>query len=265
MRHLLLIILLISLSATSGCSWFSKTGLDGDKDSDADKWSQGKLYKEAKDALNAGSWHKSIEYYEKLQARHPFGADSEQAQLDLAYAYYKEEEPVSAVAACERFMKLNPNHPHVDYAYYLKGLANFSQGKGLAERFLPVDATQRDQAAAMKSFEDFEDLTKRFPRSEYVEDAQKRMMYLRNILAQHEVHVANYYMRRGAYVAAANRARYVIENYERAPAVPEALMIMAKAYRILELDELSADALRVLESNFPNHPGLEEVRAITLR
>jgi outer membrane protein assembly factor BamD len=236
-----------------------------DSGSDPEKWSQEKLYKEAKAALADRGWQKAVQYYEKLQARHPFGAHAQQAQLDLAYAYYKEEEPVSAVAACDRFIKLNPNHPHVDYAYYLKGLANFSQGKGLAERFLPVDASQRDQAAAMTSFEDFEELTKRFPQSEYVTDAQKRMMYLRNILAQHEVHVARYYMRRGAFVAAANRARYVVENYGRSPAVPDALVIMAKAYRILELNELSEDALRVLQTNFPTHPGLQEVRSVTLR
>ncbi len=265
MRQLILFIFIIATSLNAGCSLFSSKSDDRDSGSDADKWSQQKLYKEARDAVKDGTWNKAVEYYEKLQARHPFGEHSQQAQLDLAYAYYKQDEPGSAVAACDRFIKLNPNHPHVDYAYYMKGLANFSQGKGLTERFLPIDASQRDQAAAMKSFEDFEELTKRFPRSQYMPDAQKRMMYLRNILAQHEVHVANYYMRRGAFVAAANRARYVVENYGRSPAVPEALVIMAKAYRILELDELSEDALRVLQTNFPAHPGLQEVRKVTLR
>jgi outer membrane protein assembly factor BamD len=236
-----------------------------DEEDIPDSWTPDKLYQEGKAAMDAGSYNKATEHFGKLLARHPFGKHSQQAQLDLAYSQYKNDEGAAAVASCDRFIKLYPNHSHVDYAYYLRGLSNFNQGKGLTERFLPIDASQRDQAAALKSFEDFSELTKRYPDSKYVNDARLRMTYLRNILAQHEVHVANYYMRRGAYIAAANRARYVVENYQRAPAVPEALVIMAKAYRILELDDLSRDALRVLQTNYPQHAGIQEVKEVELR
>lgn len=256
MRIVYLIVILITLSA---CSLFSEKE-DETKDVPA-----GKLYKEAKEALKSQNYTKATELYEKLQARQPFGVFAQQAQLDLAYAYYKNDEPASAVAACDHFIKLYPTHPRVDYAYYLKGLANFNQGKGLAERYLPIDASQRDQAAALKSFQDFTELVRRFPKSRYVEDAQKRMTYLRNLLAQHEVNVADYYMRRGAYVAAVNRARYVVENYQGAPVMPEALVIIAKAYRILEIQDLAEDALRVLELNYPDHPGIKEARGVRLK
>ena len=256
MRIITLTLIMLFLS---GCSIF------GDEKDDLEKLSAEELFSEAKDALESGYYTKAVEHYEKLLARYPFGKHSQQAQLDLAYAYYKSDEPESAVAAADRFIKLYPNQRHVDYAYYLRGLANFNQGKGLTERYLPVDPSQRDQGAAMKSFQDFSALVHRFPKSKYLPDAQKRMIYLRNLMAQHEVHVANYYMRRGAYVAAANRARYVVENYQRSPAMPEALVIMAKAYRILDMKDLSDDALRVLELNYPDHPGIEEVKSVRLR
>lgn len=255
-----LLCLFLPLVLLSGCAIFG----DEQEDETAD-WSAEQLYTEAKESLNSEYYSKAIEYYEKLLARYPFGVYAQQGQLDLAYAYYKSDETASAVAACERFIKLNPDHPHVDYAYYLRGLANFHQGKGLTERFLPIDASQRDQAAALKAFQDFSELVQRFKQSRYVKDARQRMIYLRNTLAQHEVNVAHYYMRRGAYVAAANRARYVVENYQRAPAMPEALMLMVKAYRVLELDPLADDALRVLELNYPGYRGIDEVRGVSLK
>lgn len=270
MRKILPFLILIALFV-GGCSWFSDTKeptrdtTPETKKDETEDWTAEKLYSDAKKDLDSGYYSKAIELYEKLQARHPFGTFSQQAQLDLAYAYYKSDEPASAVAACERFIKLYPKQPHVDYAYYLKGLANFNQNKGLTERYLPIDPSQRDQGAAMKSFEDFSELVKRFPNSRYVEDARQRMIHLRNLLAQREVDIARYYMRRGAYVAAANRARYVVEHYQRAPIVPDALAVMAKAYRILELNELSDDALRVLELNDPKHPGIAEVKNLKLK
>lgn len=239
--------------------------LFGDKKDAIEDWSEDKLYSEAKNALQSEYYERAIEYYERLQTRYPFGDFSKQAQLDLAYAYYKAEETASAVAACERFVKLYPTNPHVDYAYYLKGLANFSQGKGLTERFLPIDPSQRDPGASMQSFRDFTELTKRFPTSRYVRDARKRMMYLRNILAQHEVNVANFYVRRGAYLAAANRALYVVENYQQAPAMPEALALLVRAYKVMQLDELASGALRVLERNYPNHPSAPEVSKLVVK
>ncbi len=256
MRQLQIILVCVLLA---GCSFFSS------KDDEIENWSAERLYDEGKDALDSDYFTRAIELYEKLQARYPFGRYAQQAQLDLAYAYYKQEESASAIAACDRFIKLYPTHSNVDYAYYLKGLSNFNQGKGFAQRFLPVDSAQRDPGAALQSFRDFTELVKRFPHSRYVADAQQRMMYLRNVLAQHEVNVANYYMRREAYVAAANRARHVVENYQRVPVMPEALLIMVKAYRVLELNDLADDALRVLELNYPNHPELSEARAIVVR
>ena len=157
-------------------------------------------------------------------------------------------------------MKLNPTHPSMDYAFYLRGLINFNTGKGAIERHLARDASQRDPGASLKAFNDFSELIKRFPDSRYVADSQLRMRFLRNILAQHEVNVANWYMRRGAFVAAANRARYVVENYQQTPAMPAALVLLAKAYKVLQLDDLSADALRVLELNYPDDPGIEAVK-----
>jgi outer membrane protein assembly factor BamD len=236
-----------------GCAWFGK-----DQDVTKD-WSAAQLYAAAKDRLRNSDYDKAIDYYEKLEARYPFGTHSQQAQLDIAYAYYKFDEPSLAVSAAERFIKLHPRHPNVDYAYYIKGLANFVKTGGIVERFVPKDYSKRDTGAAERAFEDFNELTRRFPNSRYAEDAAQRMLFLKNTLAQHEIHVAKYYLERGAYVAAANRARFVVENYQRTPAIPDALVIMAKAYKGMDLQDLSRDAVRVLELNYPDHPGIQEV------
>ena len=214
--------------------------------------------------MDEGYYSKAVEYYEFLETRFPFGVYGQQSLLNLAYVYYKTEDYDASISACDRFIRLYPQNPHVDYAYYLRGLVNFHRGKGLTERFLELDLSQRDPSSALQSFHDFSDLIRRYPDSRYVEDAQKRMVYLRNLLADHEVNVAHYYMRRGSYVAAVNRARYVVENYDRTPAVPDALAVMAKAYKVLEMDDLSRDTLRVLELNYPNHPGLKEVRKVNV-
>lgn len=245
------------------CALTASCGLlpsETDKDKEMAKWPEDRLYQAAKDHLDGGTCSSAIEYYEKLQSRYPFGVYTQQAQLELAYCYYKTDEPGSAISTLDRFMKLYPSHPHMAYAYYLRGLVNFGAGQGLAERYIHRDPSQRDPGAALKSFNDFAEVIKRFPDSKYVDDAQLRMRHLRNLLAQHEVNVANYYMRRGAFVASANRARYVVENYQQTPAMPEALVLMAKSYKILELEDLSNDALRVLELNFPNYPGIDEVK-----
>ncbi len=231
-----------------------------DKDKEISKWPEDRLYQAAKDHLDSGTCSSAIEYYEKLQSRYPFGVYTQQAQLELGYCYYKTDEPASAISTLDRFMKLYPSHPHMAYAFYLRGLVNFGAGQGLADRYINRDPSQRDPGAALKSFNDFAEVIKRFPDSKYVDDSQLRMRHLRNLLSKHEVNVANYYMRRGAYVAAANRARYVVENYQQTPAMPEALALMAKSYKILELDDLSNDALRVLELNFPDYPGIEAVK-----
>lgn len=257
MRNSLLIIALIAVLAAGGCSF-----LKGDEDDEAKGWTVERLYAEAKGALEAANYPKAVQYYEFLETRFPFGVYGQQALLDLAYAYYKTEDFESSISACDRFIRLYPQNPHVDYAYYLKGLGNFSRGRGFTERFLPIDLSQRDTGASMQSFQDFSALLAKYPDSRYREDTEKRMVYLRNVLAQNEVNVANYYMRRGAYVAAANRARYVVENYPRSLAMPDALVLMVKAYKVMEMDDLANDALRVLELNYPNHPGIAEIQRI---
>lgn len=251
-------ILLLVLALSTGCSYFSK------KDNSEKNWTVDRLYSEAKGAMDTGYFSKAKQYFEFLETRFPFGVYGQQALLDLGYVYYKTQDYESAISSCDRFIRLYPQNRHVDYAYYLKGLINFGRGKGFMERMLPLDISQRDTTYLQTSFHDFKDLVKRYPDSRYADDARQRMIYLRNTLSKHEINIAQYYMRRGAYVAAANRARYVIENYRRTPSVPDALVIMAKSYKVLQMDKLSADALRVLKENYPNHPGIQEVEHTTV-
>jgi len=222
-------------------------------------YSAEKLYREAKDALEGGQYDLAIKRYETLEARFPYGRYSQQGQLEIAYAYYKQNEQASAVAATDRFVKLHPNHPNVDYAYYLKGLVYFNEDLGLLGKVSRQDRTERDPKSARESFDAFKELVQRFPESKYAPDALARMKYLVNALASHEVHVARYYIKRGAYVAAANRAQYALKNYPQAPAQVEALLIMIQAYDVLGMPELRNDAERVLRKNFPDSAQLKSV------
>ncbi len=215
-------------------------------------WSVSKLYSEARSELMERNYAEAIKLYEKLEARYPYGRYAQQAQLETAYAHFKEGEPALCITAAERFIKLHPNHPHVDYAYYLKGLANFNDDLGLMHIISQQDLTERDPKAARDAFEAFKDLVERYPESRYAEDAHARMNYLVNALAAHEVHVARYYLRRGAYIAAANRAQSALLSYPRAPANEEGLLIMVKAYDAMGLSELRDDAERVMKKNFPD-------------
>jgi outer membrane protein assembly factor BamD len=215
-------------------------------------WSAEKLYSEAKDRLNNGQYEDAIKLYEKLEARYPYGRYAQQAQLEIAYAYYKDQESAQAVTAAERFIKLHPNHPNVDYAYYLKGLANFNENLGIMGHIGGQDMTERDPKAARLAFDAFKELATRFPDSRYTPDAIARMSYLVNSLAAHEIHVARYYMRRGAYVAAANRAQVTLKTYPRAPANEEGLVILVQAYDAMGLNDLRDDAERVMKKNFPD-------------
>lgn len=215
-------------------------------------WSAQKLYSEAKDNLNDGNYERSVKLFETLESRYPFGRYAQQAQLEVAYAYYKDNEPISAIAACDRFIKLHPNHPNVDYAYYLKGLANFNDDLGMLGNLVDQDMSERDPQAARDAFLSFKELITRFPDSKYAADSRARMTYLVNALASNEVHVAKYYMKRKAWVASANRAREVVKNYPDAPALEEALAIMVVSYDKMELTGLRDDTLRVMALNFPN-------------
>jgi outer membrane protein assembly factor BamD len=249
------IILIVSLS---GCALFGK-----DED-EANNWTLERLYSEAKRSMQRQNYNRAIELYEFLETRYPFGVYGQQALLDLAYVYYKIGNQEQALSTTDRFIRLYPQNPHVDYAYYLQGLINFNRNKSLTDRFIRTDPSQRDVSSAYASFQNFSELLERFPNSRYTEDSIKRMVYLRNVLAQNEVHVASYYLRRRAFIAAINRARYVVENYSKTPSVPDALVIMAKAYRLIELDDLANDTLRVLKMNHPSHPGIPEVESIVL-
>jgi outer membrane protein assembly factor BamD len=229
----------------------SACGLFPDKPDPTRDWSAARLYKEAKDELNSGSYEQAIKYYESLEARFPYGAYSQQAQIESAYAYFKQGEAASAIAAIDRFLKLHPNHPSADYAYYLKGLVHFNEDLGLFGKLSGQDLSERDPKAARDSFDTFKELAQRFPESKYTPDAIARMKYLVNALASSEVHVARWYMRRGAYIAAANRAQYALQNYPEAPAIEEALFVMVKAYDAMGMTALRDDAERVMRKNFP--------------
>ncbi|MDZ7583343.1 MAG: outer membrane protein assembly factor BamD [Thiobacillus sp.] len=240
------LVLLAAALALGGC------GLLPEVKDETTGWSAQKLYAEAKDNLNSGNYERAVKLFETLESRYPFGRYAQQAQLEVAYAYYKDNEPISAIAACDRFIKLHPNHPNVDYAYYLKGLANFNDDLGLLGNLVNQDLSERDPRAARDAFLAFKELVTRFPDSKYAADSTARMKYLVNALAGNEVHVAKYYMKRKAWVAAANRAKEVLKTYPEAPALEEALAIMVVAYDKLELVELRDDAQRVLNLNFPD-------------
>jgi outer membrane protein assembly factor BamD len=215
-------------------------------------WSPSKLYAEAKDELSVGGYEKAISYLEKLEGRAAGTPLAQQAQLDKAYAQYKSGEPAQAVATLERFVKLHPASPALDYALYLKGLVNFNDDLGFLSYIARQDLAERDQKASKESFEAFKELVTRFPESRYAPDASLRMTYIVNSLASYELHVARYYLGRGAYVAAINRAQLAISDYQDTPAIEEALFIIFKAYDALGMTQLRDDARRVLDKSYPN-------------
>jgi len=219
--------------------------------------SEQQAYRSAQGSLRSGNYRLAVDKLQALEARFPFGRYAEQAQLEIIYAYYKSAQPEAARSAADRFIRLHPQHPNLDYSYYLRGMASFEEDQGFFEQFLPIDPSKRDPGAARDSFNDFAQLIGRFPNSRYAPDAQKRMVYLRNLLAKYEVNVARYYIQRGAYVAAANRGRYIFENFQGAPTVPDGLAIMIEAYKLLDKDDLAADALKVLTANYPQHSSLD--------
>ena len=248
---------LLTVFALAALLQLAACGLFETQKDDTAGWSAQRLYSEATDQMGSGNYAKAIEYFEKLEARYPYGRYAQQAQIEIAYAYYKDDERASAIAAADRFIKLYPNHPNVDYAYYLKGLVNFNENRGFLTALTSPDMTDRDPKASREAFFAFKEVVTRFPESKYAEDSAARMRYLLNSLASHEVHVARYYMKRGAYVAAANRAQFAVKNYPQAPATEEAVFLMVKAYDALGMTELRDDASRVMKTNFPNSKYLE--------
>ena len=211
------------------------------------------IYARAQKAMKNSSYGEAIKQLETLQSRFPFSEPARQAQLDLIYAYYKNREVDPAVDAADTFIRENPTNPRVDYAYYMKGLIYFERQRSFMERWFNVDLSQRPPVNAKKSFDAFEELLKKYPHSEYAADARQRMISLRNRLADFELYVARYYMRRGAYVGALNRAKFCIENYDGAPAVQGSMKVLVDAYRQLHMPELAANAERVYADNYPGN------------
>jgi outer membrane protein assembly factor BamD len=224
----------------------------GSVDKDAtSKWDADRLYNEARTELQGGSWVRARELYEKLEARYPFGRYAQQAQIEIAYCYYKEGETADAIAATDRFLKLNPNNPNADYVFYLRGLINFIEPPMLLGPLVRYRISERDPKALFDSFEAFKELVTRFPNSRYYDDAMLRIGFLRSALADHEVRVADYYYRRGAYLAAVNRAQSALRDYQGAPAIERALGIMVRSYDHLGLTDLRDGAARVLRASYP--------------
>ena len=215
-------------------------------------WSADRLYDDAKDELKSGNWTQAIKQLERLESRYPFGKCAQQAQIDLAYANYKEGDRALALAAVDRFMKLHPNHPNLDYAYYLKGLINFNEQQGFLSSLGGQDLSERDLRAARDAFDAFREVLTRWPEGPYAADSRERMQYLVDSMAQGEVHIARYYFDRQAYVAAANRAESVVKLYQQSSAIEQALFIMMVSYERLGLKDLHQDAERVFKLNFPD-------------
>jgi len=245
-----------SVLALAAAAVVALTGCGGtpEKPDETAGWTVEHLYGEARDAMKERDWQKAIQYLEKLEARFPYGRYAQQAMLDVAWAHWKYDERAAAIAAVDRFIKLYPSHEALDYAYYLKGVINFTENAGLFAILSDPDLAERDPRAAREAYDAFREVVTRFPESRYAEDSAQRMRYLVNSLARHEVYVARYYMKRGAYVAAANRAQAAVADYPQAPAIEEALSILMRAYAALGLEDLRADAERVLRRNFPDSP-----------
>ena len=238
MRQFYLVLVFAGLVACAGA----------DKDETANYTAQ-ELYKEAQDAIDAAEFQTAVKHLEALEARYPFDPYAKQAQLDIAYAYYKFEELDSATSAIERFARLHPRDPHMDYVYYLKGLINFNRGQGLLDAWFPRQPSRHDPAVLEQAFNDFSTLVRRYPDSQYAGDAYQRMIYIRNQLAEKEILIARYYMQRKSWLSSAKRAKAVLENYPRTKWTKDALDILLISYQKLELPELAANIQRVIDYN----------------
>ena len=248
-----LLVLLVAAMSMSACSMFkSKQNID--------TMPLEALYDNAHNSLENADYAAATKAYQRLIARFPSGEYNEQAQLDLAYSQYKDNQPDDALSTVNRFIKTYPANKHVDYAYYLRGLINFDRTGTVLERWFPRSDkdSRRDQGYNLQSFDDFSELSRRFPDSAYTADARQRMIYLRNILAQYEINVAEFYLRNKAYIAAADRAQYVIEHYQQAPQTGDALAILTRSYLALDRKQLAEQTRDVLALNYPNHPYLTD-------
>ena len=241
--------------ALSACSWLNPN-YDARKDWQAEQW-----YKAGKEELDNGNWQAAIKLYEQLESRFPYGKYAQQSQLDTAYAYYKEGDTAQSIAALDRFTKAYPNHQNLDYALYLKALANFKEDLGpLVSALARQDLADRDPKAARESFEMFKELVNRYPDSRYAEDSRARMDVLVDALARHELHVARYYMQRGAWLSAVNRSQDILVRFPSSPMRRDALEIMVEGYDRMGMADLRDDARRVLAKNYPTDPMVDPAR-----
>jgi outer membrane protein assembly factor BamD len=242
LRLLFTVILLYSVLLTAGCAGIEKSA----------NWTAEEFHAKAREHLDAGEWEQAINYYHQLERHYPYGKYAEQSQLEVIYAYYRNSESKLAVSSADQFIRLYPTHPQIDYAYYLKALSIFKSSTSLLERLIRVEPRRHDLNPASKAFEAFRELVTLFPQSSYERDARQRMTEILNLIAQHEIDIGRYYLRRGAYVAALNRAKHVIERYPTASAVEDALGIMVIVYKRIDFDTLHDDTLRILRQNYPN-------------
>jgi outer membrane protein assembly factor BamD len=247
-RKLWILIIFLSVGLTA-CGGNKDLDDLGETDEDAKE-----LYQRARNSMNSAQFEFAIRYFQALEARYPFSPYALQAQLDLAYTYYNYGQAEKAIAEADRFIRFNPTHPNVDYAYYLKGLANFKRNRTFLERWFPRNPADHNQKPMQDAFSDFTTLITKFPKSQYSADARQHLIYLKNMLAEHEIHVAEYYLRRKAWVGAANRANYVLQYFFDTPHNQDALVVLVRAYRGLGLKDAEQDALTVLKLNFPDHP-----------
>lgn len=251
-KGLLFSLLLVFLLA--GCSSSPTEEFDETKD-----WSAEMLYEHARIYMDKADYQMAIEYLQKIESRYPFGTYALQAQLDSAYAYYKNEDFDLSVATAERFIKMNPLHPSVDYAYYLKGLANSDRLDSFMTRLFSLDTTKRCQDALKEAFNDFRTIVTKYPDSRYAAEAHKRMVNIRDDLAKQEINVARFYYERGALIATINRSKYVIAKYQETPSLYDALILMAKAYKDLGMEALYEDTVRILRHNYPSDDNITQL------
>lgn len=240
-----LALVLVCALALTGCKTVDVHG-------ETAGWSAERIYQTARDAMGDGNYIRAIKLFENLEARYPYGRYAQQAILESAYANYRSGETQASIVQCDRFIRMYPNHPSADYAYYLKGLVYFREDQGLLGYLYELDLSERDPRSTRESFDAFKELVEKFPDSRYAEDSATRMVYLSNAMGMYEVHAARYYYNRGAYLSAVNRAQAALLNFPKTSSNEEALALMIRSYEKLGLTDLANDSRRVLESSYPN-------------
>lgn len=235
-------------------------GCSGLKQDHTIDWSANRLFNAAKEEMTGGSYTSAIDYYTKFLSRYPYGVLAQQSMLDLAYVYYKDGDQDKAIAELDDFIRTYPAHPYIDYALYMKGVVEYEKDVSIFDRFVPTNMSETDPQALVDAFNSFAKVVREHPKSQYADDARQRMIYIRNLLGEHSLNIADFYLRQGAYVASVSRAKQILEQYETTPSAPYALAIMVRAYKEMGEDKLSSDSLRVLQQNFPTLMNDKEIQ-----